>query len=64
MSKCHICRRELDQPNRPDTGDCGGDCVRCMAECGDPGCICIMAEYGDVEFVNLAAQLAENETGE
>lgn len=35
MKKCHICKTELDQPGRPDTTDCGGDCRRCMALYGD-----------------------------
>lgn len=37
---CLICKRELDQPNKPDTKDCGGDCLRCMARYGDdPECV-------------------------
>lgn len=40
---CLICRRELDQPDKPDTKNCGGDCLRCMAEVGDdPECIAEM----------------------
>lgn len=41
---CCTCKVELDQPNRPDTDDCGGDCVRCMAECYDPDCMATMRE--------------------
>lgn len=33
---CHLCKRELDQKDKPDTEDCGGDCLRCMAYVGDP----------------------------
>lgn len=33
---CRSCRQHLDQPGKPDTGDCGGDCVRCMADYLDP----------------------------
>ncbi len=29
--KCTICKRELNDPDDPSTGDCGGDCLRCMA---------------------------------
>ncbi len=36
MGKCNICKRELDQPNDPTTQNCGGDCLQCMADCGDP----------------------------
>lgn len=40
---CRICGRKLDQPNDPTTEDCGGDCLRCMAEVGgDPDCIAAM----------------------
>lgn len=41
---CNICKVELDQPDKPETGDCGGDCVRCMAVAGDPDCKKIMSE--------------------
>ena len=34
--RCMTCKVELDQPDKPETGDCGGDCVRCMADAGDP----------------------------
>lgn len=36
---CGICRRILNQPDDPSTKDCGGDCLRCMAEAGDPDAI-------------------------
>lgn len=36
---CKICKRKLNNPSDPTTRDCGGDCLRCMAECGDPDCI-------------------------
>lgn len=35
---CKMCRRPLDQPDDPTTEDCGGDCLRCMAEAGDDDC--------------------------
>lgn len=35
---CSICGVELDQPDKPLTLDCGGDCVECMADAGDPDC--------------------------
>lgn len=40
--KCNICKRLMDQG--PDSTDCGGDCLRCMAECGDLDCMKIMHE--------------------
>lgn len=40
---CHFCRRLLDQPDDPTTLDCGGDCLKCMAEIAeDPDCITAM----------------------
>lgn len=35
---CQICNRLLNNPNDPYSEDCGGDCLKCMAECGDPEC--------------------------
>lgn len=40
MARCKFCRRELNQPEFADTLDCGGDCLRCMAEIvEDPDCV-------------------------
>jgi hypothetical protein len=40
MANCNICKRPLDDPSDPTTEDCGGDCLRCMAEVAeDPDCI-------------------------
>jgi hypothetical protein len=40
MSRCNICGKPLDVPGDESTRDCGGDCLRCMAEIGeDPDCI-------------------------
>lgn len=41
---CRICGQQLDQPGKPDTGDCAGDCVRCMADCGDPDALETMSK--------------------
>ena len=30
MSKCLSCNVELDQPDKPETADCGGDCKKCI----------------------------------
>lgn len=43
MDKCHICQRTLNVPEEPDTLDCGGDCLSCMATAGDPDCADAMA---------------------
>lgn len=29
---CSICDQPLNVPGDPSTADCGGDCLRCMAE--------------------------------
>ncbi|MES2298851.1 MAG: hypothetical protein V4582_17535 [Pseudomonadota bacterium] len=34
--QCKICGRELDNPADPFSRDCDGDCLQCMADCGDP----------------------------
>lgn len=36
MSNCSICKTLLDDDTNLLSGNCGGDCVRCMAEAGDP----------------------------
>lgn len=43
MKLCSICKRELDVWDKLDTRDCGGDCLKCMAEAGDPDCIAAMS---------------------
>lgn len=45
--KCSICKRELDVEGDPSTADCGGDCLRCMAEAGDPDCIAAMEKINE-----------------
>jgi hypothetical protein len=39
--RCAICDRELKAHDSPDviSRDCGGDCLMCMAEAGDPDCV-------------------------
>jgi hypothetical protein len=37
MSKCNICKKEMDTGFVADD-DCGGDCTMCMANAGDPDC--------------------------
>lgn len=34
MRICNICKRPLD--TSPELLDCGGDCLECVADCGDP----------------------------
>lgn len=36
---CNMCKTPMDQPGKPATLNCGGDCRKCMAEAGDPDCI-------------------------
>lgn len=42
MKHCTICKTLLNRPDDPTTEDCGGDCLRCMAEAGDPECLMSM----------------------
>jgi anti-anti-sigma factor len=39
ISRCRICGQELNVPLKPETLDCGGDCLKCMANSGDPVCV-------------------------
>lgn len=32
MAICGVCRRPLDDPERPYSRDCGGDCWECVSE--------------------------------
>lgn len=48
-SECLICKRALNNPNDPLSTDCGGDCVSCMAEAGDPDCIAAVAAIKNKE---------------
>lgn len=40
--RCETCDKLLNQPDDPLSKDCGGDCLRCMAEAGDPECVATM----------------------
>lgn len=37
--KCLTCKRVLNNVEDSKSRDCGGDCLQCMADCGDPDCI-------------------------
>lgn len=40
---CLLCDRLLDDPVDPiRSRDCGGDCLQCMADSGDPECVAQM----------------------
>ena len=50
---CAICRKRLNNPSDPILSrDCGGDCLRCMAEAGDPECM----EARAAAFASIAAK--------
>lgn len=34
--RCNVCKRKLNQVNDSSTKNCGGDCLKCKAEAGDP----------------------------
>jgi hypothetical protein len=40
---CRVCSRQLNVAAKPESRDCGGDCLKCMADIGqDPDCIAAM----------------------
>jgi hypothetical protein len=42
---CNLCGVGLDEPGKPETTNCGGDCLKCMADIAeDPDCIEAMRE--------------------
>lgn len=44
---CGLCKSLLDNPTDPvRSRDCGGDCLLCMADCGDPDAIRSLREAG------------------
>jgi hypothetical protein len=42
---CTICGAHLDIQSDPFSVDCGGDCLLCMAEAGDPDCLASVFEW-------------------
>ena len=58
---CVRCGKVLDNPEDPSSRDCGGDCVECMAEVGDPGCQQTMYEIlkSRLDKHKAAAQVLE-----
>ena len=50
---CLICGRKLDDPDEPiNSRDCGGDCLQCMADCGDPDCLQALVE-NSIELTSM-----------
>lgn len=45
VRRCTICGTPLGEPNRLWSADCGGDCLACMADCGDPDAIEALKPY-------------------
>ena len=58
MSNCLICGCELDDPSDLTTRDCGGDCLACMAEAGDPDSIAAMEEIRTTSEDAITAAIA------
>lgn len=50
---CNICGCEMNVPNQPETLDCGGDCLKCMAEAGDPEAVRTMIKLHADAIVKL-----------
>jgi hypothetical protein len=45
--RCGICGQELNVPFKPETLDCGGHCLNCMADAGDPECVEVLRRLND-----------------
>jgi hypothetical protein len=55
--QCKICGRELDNLADPVSADCGGDCLQCMADCGDPDCAARVATInGEPDATRISAK--------
>lgn len=60
--KCGICGRLLDQPNDRKSLDCGGDCVQCMADSGDPDALAyLQGKMFYPEHIDVEARVVEDE---
>lgn len=51
--RCNICRVLLNQEGKPETRDCGGDCLRCVADCGDLDCAREMVAHGFEQYRSM-----------
>ncbi len=60
--RCSLCTTPLDVPGRPWTQNCGGDCLACMAEAGDPDCAAALPRHtdGDVARAHTEAAAADH----
>lgn len=59
MKTCSICKCPLGLV--PELADCGGDCLECMAEAGDPDAQAALDRIReDQRNTTHAAQLAES----
>jgi len=51
---CNICSQPLNAPDKPESQDCGGDCLRCMAVVAhDPDCLIAMGLLDDEEAMRI-----------
>ena len=57
MSNCSICSVILDDPKDLTTEDCGGDCLYCMYESGDPDATMALVKIYEKEIVELKKKL-------
>lgn len=48
MANCTICGRELSILSDPYSMDCGGNCLACMAEAGDPDSRALVYKLDDL----------------
>jgi len=54
---CKICGRKLNNPDDPFSEDSEGDCLQCMADCGDPDCAAKVAKInGQTEPTRISTR--------
>lgn len=54
---CGICDRLMDQITDLASVDCGGHCLQCMADAGDPGCIKFLKLRADHPECSIETQV-------
>ena len=56
VKKCRICGTQFDNELHQD---CGGDCLLCMAEAGDPDCAVSAVPWLRQQLAECQAELAK-----
>lgn len=51
VDNCDMCKRPLNVESDPFSEDCGGTCVKCMADAGDPECEEHVAIWSEINYI-------------